>query len=113
MLHQITVEFDPQTEGFSFQPEEIHIPQGRHDIMFRLETAGKGGDRARFDADQGVHVKNGENVFENGARGPFRWIEIDHNQATVETRYDYFVTVIYDGRTIASPDPFIVNDPPV
>ncbi len=114
MPQRITVLFTPESpEPFSFDPDTLRVPHGKHQIMFHLKTVGGGADKARFDRDQGVFIKGGESVFETLQKADFQWIEVDDNRDTTLRKFPYQVTVIYRGETLPSPDPFILNEPPL
>ena len=113
MPRPIQVTFDPEDQSFEFDPEELHVPQGIHKIDFKLKTKGGGREKACFDPRRGVHFKQAQTVFTTDLCEDFKWVEIDNNQDQVKKRYAYQVTVQYEGKRITSPDPFIINDPPI
>lgn len=114
MPDPITILFDPDAkQPFTFDPETRRVPQGRHQIMFHLKTAGGGAEKARFDEQDGVFIKGGEGVFETKQKADFQWIELDDNRTKTARKYPYKVTVIYKGEKLSSPDPFILNEPPL
>ena len=113
MPQPITITFDPESSKFEFSPETLRVPHGNQRIEFRLKTSGGGPAKATFDPKDGVHIKNGQGVFSTLDPGEKRWIEEDLNRATEPTRYEYKVAILYQGTRFDSPDPFIVNDPPI